>query len=366
MRKAADFGELNLLVLLNFELDDLLVSLQAFKIDIVSLEDGGLLLFSVGKLIDNPQMPVLLDRERFDGLFDFNSVGLDQPFALEFRLIDPGGRVGFNDRNLLPRGDLKFLDLAVVLDAPRFDFHPRDDALSVKVLRGLDGALLVVLLSIDFKEPDLGLAVDPLGVDQLVFGYADALRLLLGSDLGVADADRRTGTLVLDSGELCGAPRFDVARLIDACVFEIPVDLDGALLGLVILELDLQTGVVFDAISQLPAFLDFLGQLRQPFGIEGIVRVEHPDVGLVEAGQRGVLEFEPMRGQRRRHEIGNLSRELLPPDMHFVHRHGGSDRRHRVDEAALHHFLHQVGGGGALAQRAGGERDILPGGNHAH
>ncbi len=95
MRNAADFGELHLLVLLNFELDDLLVSLQAFKIDIVSLEDGGLLLFSVGKLIDNPQMPVLLDREQFDGLFDFNSVRFDQPFALEFRLIDPGGCVGF-------------------------------------------------------------------------------------------------------------------------------------------------------------------------------------------------------------------------------------------------------------------------------
>ena len=99
-------------------------------------------------------MLVLLDRERFDGLFDFNSTGLDQPFALEFRLIDPGRCVGFNNRNLLPRGDFKFLDLAVILDAPRFDFHPRDDALSFKHLRGLDGALLVVLLSIDFEQPE--------------------------------------------------------------------------------------------------------------------------------------------------------------------------------------------------------------------
>ena len=109
------------------------------------------------------------------------------------------------NRNLLPRGDLKFLDLAIILDAPRFDFHPRDDALGFQGLGGLDGALLVVLLSIDFKEPDLGLAVDPLGVDQLVLSYTDALRLLLGSDFGVADVDRRARTLLLDSGKLCGA-----------------------------------------------------------------------------------------------------------------------------------------------------------------
>ena len=70
-----------------------------------------------------------MTRKRFDGLFDFNSVRFDQPFALESRLIYPGGCVGFDYRNLLPRGDLKFLDLAIVLDASRFDFHSRDDAL---------------------------------------------------------------------------------------------------------------------------------------------------------------------------------------------------------------------------------------------
>jgi len=55
-------------------------------------------------------------------------------------------------------------------------------------------ALLVVLLSINLEQPDLGLAIDPLGIDESILGYADPLGLLLGPDLGIADANRRAGT----------------------------------------------------------------------------------------------------------------------------------------------------------------------------
>ena len=65
-----------------------------------------------------------------------------------------------------------------------------------------------------------------------ILGDADALGLLLGPDLGVADTDRGVRTLLLDRGELRGAPRLDVARLVDARVFKVAIDFDGALFGL--------------------------------------------------------------------------------------------------------------------------------------
>ena len=139
----------------------------------------------------------------------------------------------------------------------RFDFHARDDTLRFERLGRLDGALLVVFLPIDLKQSNLGLAVDPLGIDKLFLGDTDALGLLLGPDLCVADADCRVRALLLDGGELRGPPRLDVAGLIDARVFEVAIDLDGALLGLIVLELDLQTGLIFDAISKLAALLRF-------------------------------------------------------------------------------------------------------------
>ena len=104
-------GDLDLLVLLDFELHDLFVSLEPLKIDIVSLEDRGFFLFGTGEFVDDTKMLVLLDRQRFDGLLDFDPARLDQPFALEFRLIDSGDVFGFSDRNFLPRSDLKFFDL---------------------------------------------------------------------------------------------------------------------------------------------------------------------------------------------------------------------------------------------------------------
>src|SRR6516225_10099476 len=236
-------------------------------------------------------MLVLLDRERFDDLFYFDPARLNQPFALQFRLINPGQRIGLDDRDFLPRRDFKFFDLALIFDAPRLDFHARHDALGFKRFRGLDRAMLVIFLPIDLEQSNLGQAVNPLGIDELILGYADALCLLLGSDLCIADADRRAGTVLFDGSVLCGATRLYVARLVDARVFEITIDFDGALFGLVILELDVQPSVVLDAVSELAALFDFLGQLRQPFSIKGVVRIEDRYVGLVQAGQRGVFEL---------------------------------------------------------------------------
>ena len=56
-------------------------------------------------------MLVLLDRKQFDGLFDLDPARLDLPFALEFRLIDPGRCIGLDDGDLLPRFDLELLNL---------------------------------------------------------------------------------------------------------------------------------------------------------------------------------------------------------------------------------------------------------------
>ena len=279
--KSSGFRQLDLLVLLNFEPIDLLVPLQPLNFDIVALEDDCSFLIGIGQFIDDANMLVLLHQQRFDRLFDFDAVRLDLPLAFQFCLVDPGRSVGLYDRHFLARVYFGLPYLALVLDTLRFDFHARDDTLRLEGLRCLDSPLLVLLLAVNLEQPNFGLAVDTLGLDELVLGDADALRLLLSSDLRVADTDRGIRTLLLDRSELRGPPRLDVARLVEPRVFKVTINFNGTLFGLVILELDLQTRIIFDTVSELAAPFDFLGELRQPFSVEGIVRIEYRDVGLI-------------------------------------------------------------------------------------
>ena len=199
----------------------------------------------------------------------------------------------------LPRADLVLPDLALVLDPLRLDRLPGQDALRLQRRARIDLAQFRLLLPLDLERPDLGRRVDALGVDQPVLGDADALGFLLGAHLRVLDADDGGRALLLDLRLLRGLSRLDGAGLLDAGVFEVAVDLERALLSLVVLELDVDAGLVLDPVAQPAALLDLLRQLRQALGVEGVGRVEDGNVGLVQAGERGVLQFEPVESAAR-------------------------------------------------------------------
>ena len=229
--------------------------------------------------------------------------------------------------------------LTVVLDAVGLDFLLRDDAAGFERRARIDLGELGIALALDLQRPDALGRADALGLDRAVFGDADALALLLGADLGRRDADARIGPFLFDLGELRGAPDLDHTGLIEARIFEVAIDLQRPLLGLVVAQLDVDTRLVLDPVAKPAARLDLLGELGQPLGVEGVRRVEDADVGLVEARQRGVLEFQAVRRQRARREFADGLQEGAAAGVDVVHGLRGGDRGERVGEAALHDRL---------------------------
>ena len=221
-----------------------------------------------------------------------------------------------------------------------------------------------VVLPLDLQRPDLGRGVDALGLDQAAHGDAHALALLLGADLGISDADRRTRTFRLDLGELHDLPDLQGAGLLDAGVFEVAVDLQGALLRLEILELDVDARVVLDLVAQFAALLDLPGQLGQALGVEGVVGVEDADVGLIEAGQRDVLELKAVGAERQRRHRADIAHIEAAVGVDLLHGHGRRDRRQRVHEPALHDLLELAGVARPRPERACRDRHALSAGDH--
>ena len=132
-----------------------------------------------------------------------------------------------------------------------------------------DGDLAVLflerhgLLLLDRQLLELALGLDP-----------RLLHLAIGDDLRLLGQLLLRGLLLCDLRLLEGSPRLDLAFLSKARVLLLPADFELLALRRQVLLADRHRSVLLDVVSLLPASLDLLRELRQSFGVEGVVRVE--------------------------------------------------------------------------------------------
>ncbi len=199
----------------------------------------------------------------------------------------------------------------------------------------IDPRLFHEAIGLDLLRIDLLFRFDPGGI-----GLAVAFGLLAG-----------------DLGDLAGAPHLDLAFLLEPGIFLIAGDLEALLAGFEVLGLDLHTRVLLDVVAQFLARLDLLGQLGQALGVEGVVRVEVLDAGLVEPGERDALELQSVHRQIVGGNLLHLLDEIGALFVQLVHGHPRRDRTQRIDELAFDQVLEHLGLHRALAQRLRRHRD---------
>ena len=151
----------------------------------------------------------------------------------------------------------------------------------------------------------------------------------------------------------------DVAFLRQLGVALLALDGQAPQRGLAVLGRDLDLVVPDDLVALALALLGDLGERGQAFGIEGVVRIEMLDVGLVEPCQRDRFQFEPVRLQVMRHRRLHRLHEFGALFLQIAQRHGRRDRAQAVDELRLDQRLEGVGVVGPVAQGLGGERNVL-------
>ena len=198
---------------------------------------------------------------------------------------------------------------------------------------------------------DLPLARDALLLDRALGGDARAIHRLARLDLGPLGLLVLLGLLARDLGALRRPLHLQLARLLEARVLQLAIDVEGLALGVQVLVADLDHGVLLDVVTLLLARLDRLGQPGQAFGVEGVRRVEELHRGLVELGEGHRLQLQPVLeqvgGHHRPHALDVVAALLV----HLLHGHLGGHGAQGIDELALDELLQHLRLHGALAQR---------------
>ena len=254
----------------------------------------GCLLFRFGghRDADSVLLGVLAGLDQLDRLRAFGHGRFADLLDLFLGLDRLGQRaIGFGLGRRLFLRFLRDRDLTLLLGDP-------DDAFAFD-LALFDRAALV----------DFALGDRAIGVDLGLFGFAMAIGFLLG--------DHRRGL---------GGTHLDFLVLRQARIFLVAGDLERLALGLQVLQFHLDLRVALDVVAFLAPQLDFLGQLGQALGVEGVLRVEEICCSLVESGQRHRFEFEAVLVQVLGYRDLDLLGEVRTIFVQFFHAHAGGHR----------------------------------------
>ena len=116
--------------------------------------------------------------------------------------------------------------------------------------------------------------------------------------------------------------RSDFLRLCELGEPLLPIDLELQLLRFEVLLRDRDRRVLFDLVALLVALLSLLGESRETFGIERVVRIEELHRRLIDSRERHALELETVLEQILAHRVLHALDEILSLVHELLHRHG--------------------------------------------